>query len=101
MHVSDSFFGTAKYPCSAPTAFSIKQTLSTDWLWTARPRLGFAGGPVLVYGTAGVAMTNYNYTSVFNDTFATAHESAAISEIRTGWAAGRRLEFQVGKGRHW
>ncbi len=101
MHVSDDFFGTATYPCCAPTAFSIKQTLSTDWLWTARPRLGFAGGPVLVYGTAGVAMTNYNYTSVFNDTFATAHESAAISEIRTGLVAGGGVEFKIGKGNRW
>src|SRR5258707_5088145 len=101
MHVSDNFSGTATYPCCAPTAFTVKQTLSTDWLWTARPRLGFGGGPVLVYGTGGVAMTNYNYTSVFNDTFATAHENAAISEIRTGWVAGGGVEFKVGKGDRW
>ena len=101
MHVSDNFSGTTPYPCCAPTNFTVKQTISTDWLWTARPRFGFAGGPVLVYGTAGVAMTNPNYQALFTDTFATAHENAGISGVKTGWAGGGGVEFKIGSANHW
>jgi outer membrane immunogenic protein len=101
MHVNDDFVGSATYPCCAPTNFTVKQSISTDWLWTTRPRVGVAGGPVLVYGTVGVALTNLNYQALFIDTFATAHENAGVDEIRTGWIAGGGVEFKIGSGSHW
>jgi len=101
MHVNDDFVGTALYPCCAPTNFTVKQSISTDWLWTVRPRFGVAAGPVLVYGTAGLALTNLNYSALFIDTFATAHESASIDEIRKGWTGGGGVEFKLGSGNHW
>src|SRR5205807_6350673 len=64
MHVSDDFVSTTTYPCCAPTTLTVKQSAKTDWLWTARPRFGVAAGPVLVYGTTGVAMTNLNYQAL-------------------------------------
>jgi outer membrane immunogenic protein len=39
--------------------------------------------------------------SEFIDTFATAHESAGIDEIRTGWTGGGGVEFKIGSGNHW
>jgi outer membrane immunogenic protein len=101
MHVNDDFVGSTTYPCCAPTNFTVKQSISTDWLWTARPRVGVAAGPVLVYGTAGVALTNLSYQALFIDTFATAHENAGVDEIRTGWIAGGGVEFKIGGGSHW
>jgi outer membrane immunogenic protein len=101
MHVNDNFVGTATYPCCAPTNFTVKQSVSTDWLFTARPRLGVAAGPVLVYGTFGLAMTNLNYQALFIDTFAAAHENGGVDEIRTGWIAGGGVEFKLGSGGHW
>lgn len=88
--------GTATYPCCAPTAFTIAQTVETSWLYTLRPRLGFTNGPVLVYGTGGLAMTNLKYQSFFSDTFATAQESAVTDSKQTGWAAGAGVEFKTG-----
>jgi len=88
--------GTATYPCCAPTAFTITQTVETSWLYTLRPRLGFTSGPVLFYGTGGLAITNLQYQSFFNDTFATAKENAKIKSTQTGWAAGGGAEFKVG-----
>lgn len=101
MHVNDDFVSTTTYPCCAPTALTVKQTVSTDWLWTARPRFGVAGGPVMLYGTAGVAITNMNYQALFLDTFASAHESGSVDEIRPGWVAGGGVEFKIGGGKHW
>ncbi|HEV1993167.1 MAG TPA: outer membrane beta-barrel protein [Candidatus Acidoferrum sp.] len=101
MHVNDDFTTTGIYPCCAPTNFTITQTVSTDWLFTARPRIGLGNASVLVYGTGGIAMTNLNYKENFIDTFATAHESASTSGLLMGWTAGGGVEFKVGSGGHW
>jgi outer membrane immunogenic protein len=99
MSMSASRTGTATYPCCAPTAFTITQTINTDWLFTGRARLGVAAGNLLLYGTGGVAATNLNYQELFTDTFATAHESASIEEKRKGWIGGGGAEFRV--THHW
>jgi len=95
MSLSASKSSTATYPCCAPTAFTINQIVSTNWLFTARGRVGFAHGPVLVYGTGGLAMTNINYKTRFTDTFATAAESATVDSTQTGWIAGGGVEVRI------
>ncbi len=99
MHVKDDFTTTGVYPCCSPTNFTITQTVSTDWLFTARPRFGVGNSTVLVYGTGGIAMTNLNYKEDFIDTFAKAHEFASTSGLLTGWTGGGGVEFKVGG--HW
>jgi len=101
MHVNDDATGTAFYPCCNPTTFTITQKVSTDWLLTVRPRVGITNGPVLIYGTFGLAMTNFNYSEDFIDTFNTAHESASTSGLLTGWTGGGGVEFKVGSSNHW
>jgi outer membrane immunogenic protein len=95
MHIKDDFSATAVYPCCSPTTFTVTQTVNSDWLLTVRPRVGFTNGPVLIYGTAGLAMTNFNYKEDFIDTFATAHESASMSGLQTGLVGGGGVEFKV------
>jgi outer membrane immunogenic protein len=88
MNLSGSTSVTALYPCCAPTTFTVTQTAETSWVFTLRPRVGVVFGRFLLYGTAGTAITNVKYTGLFTDTFATAHESAAINETRPGWTVG-------------
>src|SRR5262249_37782776 len=51
--------GGAIYPCCSPTSFTVTSRTSTNWLFTARPRIGYvfmdnwAG-----YITGGLAMTD-------------------------------------------
>lgn len=99
MSMSASRTGTATYPCCAPTAFTITQTVSTDWLFTGRGRLGVAAGPVLIYGTGGLAATKMNYQAVFTDTFAAAHENGGVDQNRKGWIAGAGAEVRI--SHHW
>jgi outer membrane immunogenic protein len=68
-------------------------TASIDWYGTLRGRLGFASGPWLVYGTAGLAYGNVSLSS----NFSTAGVSLAslTSEVRTGWVAGAGFEYLV------
>ncbi|HET9837315.1 MAG TPA: outer membrane beta-barrel protein [Candidatus Angelobacter sp.] len=99
MNMSASKTGTATYPCCAPTSFTITQKINTDWLFTGRARLGVASGNFLVYGTAGLAATNFQYSAVFTDTFATAHENAGTDEKRKGWVGGAGAEVRL--NHHW
>jgi outer membrane immunogenic protein len=95
MNLTKSQSTTATYPCCAPTAFTVTQSLNTSWVYTFRPRAGFTGGPLFVYGTGGLAVTNVNYQSLFTDTFATAHENGGVNQAQKGWAAGGGAEFKL------
>jgi outer membrane immunogenic protein len=97
MNISASKTSTATYPCCAPTAFTITQFVGTSYLFTLRPRVGFTAGPVLVYGTGGLALTSVDHSALFTDTFATAHEGGDQTSTQAGWAAGAGLEFKVKK----
>lgn len=89
----------AVYPCCAPTAFTVTHNVKTDWMLSARPRLGVTHGPFLIYGTAGVGVTRFELNEVFIDTFATAHESATVQRYKKGLLGGGGVEFKL-KG-HW
>ena len=85
----------AVYPCCAPTAFTINQSVKTDWLFTFRPRLGWAVNNWLIYVTGGLAVAQVKGDFLFTDTFATANESASINKTRAGWALGGGVEWGV------
>lgn len=85
----------AVYPCCAPTAFTIHSSVKTDWLFTARPRLGFAADRWLFYVTGGVAVTEIKTNFTFSDTFATAAESDSFSKTKVGWTAGGGVEWAM------
>jgi outer membrane immunogenic protein len=95
LSLKGSTSGTGTYPCCAPTSFTVNSAVSTDWLFTARPRVGYAVNNWLFYGTGGLAVGNVNGSFNFTDTFAAATESGAISTTRTGWAAGGGVEVGV------
>ncbi len=99
MDLSDTRTTTAVYPCCAPSTFTVTQSLKTSWVFTARPRIGYAAGKFLLYGTGGLAVTNLNYQALFTDTFASAHENRVIDESKLGWTAGGGVEYKA--ARHW
>ena len=100
MNLDGSTTVTGVYPCCAPTAFTVAQNIKTSWMFTARPRMGVVfGQKLLLYETAGLAVTKLKYSGLFTDTFATAHETAAFDEMRTGYAVGGGGEYRV--NHHW
>jgi outer membrane immunogenic protein len=98
-HLSGQRSATGTYPCCAPTTYTIAQSVKTNWLFTARPRIGLAHNGTLVYGTGGLAVTNLNYKAEFTDTFATAHETGGTSQAQKGYALGGGVEFKTDA--HW
>ncbi|MFZ2157397.1 MAG: outer membrane beta-barrel protein [Bradyrhizobium sp.] len=77
--------------------------VSHDWLATFRGRLGFATGPVLFYGTGGVALTNQRLARTQDWSFVDGCPVVAsglqrchlgsVSETKVGWAVGAGVEY--------
>jgi outer membrane immunogenic protein len=92
--------GPIEYTCCAGSFFDITQGVKTDWLFTARPRIGYVSGNWMPYFTGGVALTNIEYEGVFTDDFAGgAFESGAMKEKRAGWTVGGGVEYKFNQ--HW
>jgi outer membrane immunogenic protein len=84
--------GGAVYPCCAPSTFAVNSSVHSDWLFTARPRVGFANNNWLFYATGGLAVTNINGSFTFSDTFAPGTESGSLSNTKAGYAIGGGVE---------
>jgi outer membrane immunogenic protein len=86
-------------PIGPPTAFfTSTSSVSTDWLFTGRGRLGWAADNWMLYATGGVAVTNVNVNQsigliapfVFN---------ATTSSTRVGYTVGGGFEYAM--DRNW
>jgi outer membrane immunogenic protein len=72
-----------------PVTYNISQRVSSDWMWTVRPRLGWAGGPWMAYVTGGLAMANIKVATTYSDNAGAGHAAALTNdETKTGWVAG-------------
>jgi outer membrane immunogenic protein len=69
----------------------VLHTRSFDYFGTLRGRLGYAAGPVLFYGTAGLAYGNEK--NVFDDFFNGNVYRANSTQI--GYAAGGGVEYKI------
>jgi outer membrane immunogenic protein len=74
-----------------PTAFFTTQTsVSTDWLVTARPRVGWTANNWLFYVTGGLAVGRENFTQTIN-VLAPFVLTDTFSTTQVGWTAGAGL----------
>ena len=84
---------TTEYLSAPGTFFTINQSIKTDWLFTARPRIGWVSNNWLLYATGGLAVTELKFNNTFTDTFAAAYESGSISKTEAGWVVGGGVEY--------
>jgi outer membrane immunogenic protein len=73
-----------------PTA---NTTSSIDWYGTVRGRLGWATGPVMFYGTGGLAYGKTGVNSSLFDNFTPNFLNTQSSSVKTGWVAGFGMEY--------
>ena len=90
---------TVEYLSALGTFFTINQSIETRWLFTARPRIGWAMDNWLLYVTGGLAVTELKYGGTFTDTFAAAFQNGSISKTKAGWVIGGGVEY--GLTRNW
>ena len=82
-------------------AFSISQSLTTNYLATVRPRIGIAADRNLAYITGGAAFTSVSYTESYVDanTPLGAGTATASKSPLVGWTAGAGWEYAFAD--HW
>lgn len=89
----DTRLNTVLPPIPGPS-FAVGSTRADiDWYGTVRGRLGWSAGPVLCYGTGGLAYGDADLNSTLSTPFSTLN--AQTSSLRTGWVAGGGAEY------HW
>jgi outer membrane immunogenic protein len=71
--------------------FTSTNSVTTDWLVTLRPRVGYAVDRTLFYATGGLALTEMKYGTTFTDSTG-ANEAAGFSKTQAGWTAGAGVE---------
>jgi len=94
--------GTFPFPSTLPggpvgpptTFFSVATSVSNDWLFTARPRIGYVANNWLIYGTGGLAVGREKFTQVIT-LLPPFIETATATSTRAGWTAGGGLEYRI------
>jgi outer membrane immunogenic protein len=85
----------------AGTTYALTESMSTQWLATLRGRIGFTATPyLLLYGTAGLALTDFKFSSSYSDN---ANNGIVFggtgfgerSEVKAGWVAGGGGEWLI------
>ena len=93
--------GTFLYSGLVNHPFSLTTAVRTNWLLTARPRVGYVFDRTLVYATGGIAVTNLNFDQNFQDLpplcnpVPACSETASRRSTRVGYALGAGLEYAL------
>jgi outer membrane immunogenic protein len=99
LNLHGSTTGGAIYPCCAPTGFLINSSVRSDWLLTARPRIGVAHDGLLLFVTGGLALSKLNSGFAFSDNNSAATASGSVSNTAAGYAFGGGVEARASS--HW
>jgi outer membrane immunogenic protein len=82
-----------------PTAFfNAATSVSADWLFTVRPRIGWAVNNWLLYATGGLAVGRENFSQSIA-LLAPFVENAGFGTTRAGWVVGGGAEYAIAP--HW
>jgi outer membrane immunogenic protein len=91
-------------PTNTPCVGHFSTSVKTNWLFTLRPRLGYAWDQSMIYLTGGLALTKVSFSQSYSDniSFGTPPGGAAFiskSSTQTGWTIGGGVER--GFGTNW
>jgi outer membrane immunogenic protein len=78
-------------PDPIPFPLTANTNADINWYGTVRGRLGWTAGPVLFYGTGGLAYGRVDLNSSVSAGLLFAN--AQTSEVRTGWVVGGGIEY--------
>jgi outer membrane immunogenic protein len=88
--LNQSRTATAAFPIGIST-FSTTNSVTTDWLVTLRPRVGYAVDRTLFYATGGLALTEMKTSSGFTDSTGQ-NQTAGLAKVTAGWTVGAGIE---------
>ncbi len=60
MDINESSSATARSPLliNPPINYQLNQTVETSWLWTLRPRIGYASDNWMAFASLGLGVTD-------------------------------------------
>ena len=101
LNLNASRSGSGAWPVPGPpTPFTTGSSISTDWLFTARGRLGWTISHVMIYATGGLAVTDLHVANFYQDNLALGgRENSSNTDTKTGWTVGGGLEMALDN--HW
>jgi outer membrane immunogenic protein len=82
-------------PLLLTSTISSSATVNSSWLYTLRPRIGFANGNMLTYLTAGLAVTNLRFSESVYVTPSGPSLTGSMSTTEVGWVAGGGVEYAL------
>jgi outer membrane immunogenic protein len=96
--------GAAPFPSTLPggaagpptVLFTTTTSVSTNWLITARPRVGWAVDSWLFYATGGLAVGQERFSQTVNLIAPFASQNS-FSSTRVGWTAGAGVEYALSR----
>lgn len=85
---------TAPFPSTPASSYSVATSVSTDWLMTARGRVGWTFNNMLLYGTAGFAVGHQTFSQsiAILPPFVVTNSG---SDTRIGWTVGAGAEYAL------
>ena len=85
------------YPTPPAGTFAITTSVNSNWLFTARPRLGYAVNNRLFYVTGGLALTSQSATFMFADGVAPSGglEAGTFATTKVGGVVGGGVEMAL------
>jgi outer membrane immunogenic protein len=82
-------------PISKVIAYTSSATATSNWLYTLRPRVGFANGNMLTFLTAGLALTDFRFSESITLGTGAPILAGSTSNTVTGWTAGGGVEYAL------
>lgn len=86
------------YP-TYPAQYNLKTSMNTDWIFSARGRVGVTpkvSWPY-IFATTGVALTELHVSNAFSDTDSAPWKPKAHSNTKIAWVLGGGLELPITK----
>jgi outer membrane immunogenic protein len=77
-----------------PAPSNADANADVDWYGTVRGRLGWTSGPLLLYGTVGLAYGHVDLNGSISSSFGPRSLSLQTSATKTGWVAGGGIEYE-------
>lgn len=100
MHVNESSTATAPSPSSVNPAidYRLNQSVETSWIWTVRPRIGLVAESLMLFASAGFAVTDVKYDVELVDTRTPANAArGSFDEIKAGWTGSLGATYVITK----